>query len=105
MRKDYQAFTDIGAQIVVITQHEADKMREYWKKEKLPFVGIADPEEVIANIYHQQWKLIKLGRMPAQFVVNCAGMIVFAHYGSSMSDIPANKKMLKIIRGLSTCEE
>ena len=41
--------------------------------------------------------------MPAQFVIDCQGKIAFAHYGSGMSDIPKNARMLEVIRGLSGC--
>ena len=55
--------------------------------------------------YGQQWKLIKMGQMPAQFVLDCQGMLVFAHYGSSMKDIPANSAMLTLLKSMASCSE
>ena len=79
-------------------------MSEYWRKEKLPYLGVPDPDGAFTSTYGQQWKLFKLGRMPSQFVVDCAGTITFVHYASGMSDIPTNKKMLELMRGLK-CPE
>ena len=40
---------------------------------------------------------MKLGRMPALFIVDQTGKIGFAHYGKNMADIPANAEILNII--------
>lgn len=100
MRDDHKAFRSLGVHLVVVTRHDAKEMLKYWQKEKLPYIGVPDPEGVFTSAYGQQWKLFRLGRMPSQFVVDCRGTIAFAHYASSMSDIPANKKMLEVLRRL-----
>jgi len=38
--------------------------------------------------------------MPALFVIDRKGALAFAHYGTSMSDIPSNSEMLKVLDGL-----
>jgi peroxiredoxin Q/BCP len=48
--------------------------------------------------FGQEVNLFKLGRMPAQVVVDKAGIARYAHYGHSMSDIPKNEEILKILR-------
>lgn len=103
MRDDYERFRALHAQIVVVTRHDAQAMREHWAAHRLPFFGIPDEEGRITARYGQQWKLHKLGRMPAQFVIDCAGRVAYAHYGASMSDIPKDAKMLALIRGLPGC--
>ncbi len=103
MRDDHAAFRAAGARIVVVTSHDLAKMQAYWAEHKLPFLGVPDPEGLLAKQYGQQWKLLKLGQMPAQFVVDCQGKIVFAHYGSGMSDIPENQEMLRLIKTLPPC--
>ena len=103
MRDDFEDFSSLGAKIVVVAPHDLDKMRSHWQDNSLPYIGIPDPGGTFSKRYGQQWKLSKLGRMPAQFVVGCEGKIAFAHYGSSMSDIPANKMVLDVIRSLSGC--
>lgn len=101
MRDDTLAFSSLGAEIIVVTRHDREKMQAYWKKEKLPFVGISDPEGTITSRFAQQWKLLSLGRMPAQFVLDCQGKIALAHYSKSMADILPNESVLQAVRALS----
>jgi hypothetical protein len=44
--------------------------------------------------------LFKLGRMPAQMLVDQAGILRYVHYGHSMSDIPETAEMLELIDSL-----
>ncbi len=69
----------------------------YWQAEKLPFVGLPDPAHKVALQYRQQVNLFKLGRMPLVTVIDRQGMIRYAHYGASMSDIPSNAALLAVI--------
>ena len=39
-------------------------------------------------------------KLVAQMVVDKSGILRFAHYGNSMSDIPATGEMLKLLEGL-----
>jgi len=100
MKQDFKEFTSRNATIVVVAPHAADKVAEYWKKEELPMIGIPDEDEKLASLYGQEWKLLKLGRMPALFVIDRKGVLAFAQYGTSMSDIPGNSEMLKVLDGL-----
>jgi peroxiredoxin Q/BCP len=103
MRDDYARFRALGTEIVVVTRHDAAAMRAHWHKERLPYLGIADEQGRITARFGQQWKLHKLGRMPAQLIIDCAGTVAFAHYGASMSDIPDNARMLALIGMLPGC--
>ena len=100
MRNDFQRFKDAGAQIVVIAPHTAEKVKGYWEKENLPFVGIPDPEGILGKRYGQQWSLIRLGRMPALFVVDRKGDIAFAQYATNMADIPGNAYLINLLKEL-----
>jgi peroxiredoxin len=100
MKQDFKEFTSRNAAIVVVAPHAAEKVAEYWKKEELPMIGVPDEDGKLANLYGQEWKLLKLGRMPALFVIDRKGAIAFAQYGKSMSDIPKNIEMLQVLDGL-----
>jgi len=102
MKQDFKEFASRNAAIVVIAPHSTEKVANYWQKEKLPMIGVPDEDGKIANIYGQEWKLLKLGRMPALFVIDRNGALAFAQYGASMSDIPENNQMLKVLDGLSS---
>jgi len=41
--------------------------------------------------------LFKLGRMPAQVLIDKEGIARFVHYGHSMSDIPSNEEILALV--------
>ncbi len=69
----------------------------YWQSESLPFLGIPDPSHSVLKLYGQEIKLFKLGRMPAQVLVDKAGVARFVHYGDSMQDIPGNDEILALV--------
>ena len=94
MRDDYQQFVEAGVSIVVVGRHTAEEMTTYWKENKLPYTGIPDPDARLSKLYQQQWKALKLGLMPALFILEKTGKISFVHYSSGMSDIPENKTVL-----------
>ena len=48
------------------------------------------------KLYGQEVNLFKLGRMPAQVLIDKAGVARFVHYGHSMSDIPENSEILAL---------
>lgn len=76
---------------------QADDFRSFWAKNNLPFVGIPDPDQAVLKLYGQEVSILKLGRMPALFVIDKKGVIRFAHYGQSMSDIPSSDTVLEIL--------
>lgn len=100
MKKDFRKFQDAGVQIVVIAPHRAEKVKGYWEKEDLPFAGIPDPDGILGNRYGQEWNLLKLGRMPALFVVDRKGDLAFARYAKNMADIPENAALFNILKEL-----
>ena len=101
LRRDYEKFVERGAEVVVVGPEDAGKFVSYWAKEKLPFVGLPDPKHRVLKLFGQQVKIFKLGRMPAQVLVDKHGMARFVHYGHSMSDIPENRELLDLLEQLS----
>ena len=97
LRQDYNEFVIRDAEIVVVGPEKAKAFASYWDKEKLPFVGIPDPEHTVLRKYGQQVKIFKLGRMPAQAIIDKSGTVRFIHYGHSMRDIPANRELLQLL--------
>jgi peroxiredoxin len=101
LRQDYEKFTALGAEIIVIGPEGADAFQNYWQREGLPFLGLPDPDHSVLKLYGQEVNLFKLGRMPAQAIVDKQGQVRFIHYGHSMSDIPPNDEVLSLLEGLS----
>jgi peroxiredoxin Q/BCP len=101
LRQDYQKFVDRDAEVVVVGPDGEQDFKDYWQKEELPYVGLADPSHTVARRYGQEVKLLKLGRMPALMVVDKAGQVIYAHYGGSMSDIPPSPEILAVLDELN----
>jgi peroxiredoxin Q/BCP len=100
LRQDYEQFVQRGAEILVVGPEGPEVFARYWEAERLPFVGLPDPEHVVLKRYGQEVNLFKLGRMPAQAIVDREGVVRWIHYGHSMSDIPSNEELLALLEGL-----
>ena len=91
LRQDYQKFVEKNAEVVVVGPENASAFKNYFEKNDLPFVGLPDPTASVLKLYGQEVNLFKLGRMPAQVLVDQAGVARYVHYGHSMADIPKNE--------------
>jgi peroxiredoxin len=101
LRQDYQQFVIRNTEIIAIGPETTKAFADWWHKHQMPFTGIADSEHVIAKMYGQQIKLIKLGRMPASLLIDKNGAMRYKHFGESMADIPLNQEMLSLIDDLN----
>jgi peroxiredoxin Q/BCP len=96
LRHDYAEFVKRDVEVVVVGPEDAGAFADYWQKESLPFVGLPDPTHSVLKLYGQEVKLFKLGRMPAQVLIDKAGVARFVHYGHDMKDIPGNEEILAL---------
>jgi peroxiredoxin len=101
LRQDYLKFQDQETEVVVVGPEDANNFRMYWKSHKLPFIGLPDPTHSVLKRYGQEVSLFKMGRMPAQVLINKQGVVRYVHYGHAMSDIPENKEILQILQTLN----
>jgi peroxiredoxin Q/BCP len=97
LRQDYEKFVQRDTEVVVVGPEQKRDFQHYWSKKELPFIGLPDPELKVLHLYGQEFSLLKLGRMPAQVIVDKKGVVRFAHYGHSMSDIPRNNEILNLL--------
>lgn len=97
LRQDYQDFVDRQAVMLVLGPENAEAFEKYFRENDLPFVGLPDPKASVLKLYGQEVNLFKLGRMPAQVIVDKQGVARYAHYGHSMSDIPENDELLGLL--------
>jgi peroxiredoxin len=105
LRQDYQEFVKRDAQVVVVGPEDASAFAAYFNKNDLPFIGLPDPKFSVLKLYGQEVNLFKLGRMPAQVIVDKAGVARFVHYGHSMSDIPENVEVLALLNQLNSHQD
>lgn len=97
LRQDYQEFLKRETHILVVGPEDAKAFVAYWRVHDLPFIGLPDPKASVLKLYGQEVNLFKLGRMPAQVVVDKNSVARFVHYGHSMSDIPENGELLDLL--------
>jgi len=94
LRRDYPEFVKRNAEVVAIGPEQATAFADWWHKHEMPFIGLPDPDHSVSKHYGQQVKLLKLGRLPAQLIVDKDGLIRYVHYGNSMADIAENRELL-----------
>jgi len=97
LRRDFEKFVKLDTQIIVAGPEKSEAFKNYWEKENLPFIGLPDPEHKVLKLYGQEVKLFKLGRLPAQMLIDKSGKVRFVHYGHSMADIPSNREIIDLI--------
>ncbi len=97
LRQQYDEFQKRDTEIVVVGPEDAVAFARYWQAENIPFVGLPDPTHSVLKRYGQEVNLFKLGRMPAQVIIDKAGTARYVHYGHSMSDIPSNDEILALL--------
>ncbi len=105
LRQDYQEFVKRQTRVLVIGPENAQAFEAYWKEHDLPFTGLPDPHASVLKLYGQEVNLFKLGRMPAQVIVDKAGVARFVHYGHSMSDIPEDGEVLALLDQINNSAE
>lgn len=100
LRLDFSKFEERNTKIVVLGPENSASFQKYFSENELPFIGLPDPKASVLRLFGQEVNLFKLGRMPAQVLVDKKGIARFAHYGHDMTDIPANEELLTLIDGL-----
>lgn len=100
LHHDYDKFTQKDTIIVTIGPENAKGFKKYFEEHNLPFYGIPDEKHTVLKTYGQKVNLFKLGRMPAQMLVDKEGVLRYVHYGHSMKDIPENAEIFELIETL-----
>ena len=97
LHQDFEQFSQRDTIIVTIGPENAKAFQKYWEKNQLPFYGLPDENHTVLKMYGQQVKLFKLGRMPAQMLIDKEGVLRFVHFGHDMQDIPSNEEIILLI--------
>lgn len=100
MHRDYENFKAINTEIISVGPDNSKTFKKYWDTNKLSFIGLPDEKHSILKLYGQKVNLFKLGRQPAQMLIDTDGILRYVHYGQSMSDIPSNEEMIDLIKKL-----
>lgn len=95
MRAHKKDFEERNIEVLVFGPEDRESFNDYWEKEKMPFIGFPDSEELMKE-YGQEKIWYKLGRMPFQIAVDREGYIINKHGGKSMKDIPSVVEILDL---------
>jgi peroxiredoxin len=97
LRQDFQQFVKRGAEVIALGPDGANAFRRFWEENDIPFIGLADLKSRVADMYAQEVNLLKLGRMPALFVIDREGRVRYVHYGEAMQDTAINADVLAVL--------
>jgi peroxiredoxin len=97
LHQGYKEFEDRNTVILVIGPDNVERVKKYWEENDLKFYGLPDEEHKVLKLYGQKVDIFRLGRLPAQILVDKEGNVRYIHYGKSMSDIPENNEIFELI--------
>ncbi len=105
LRQDYDQFVEREAVILVVGPEDQSAFLNYWQKNDLPFIGLPDPKHHVADLYDQEFNWLRMGRMPAMFLIDRIGQIRYHHYGDSMRDVVSNQSVLRLLDQINQEQE
>jgi peroxiredoxin len=100
LRHQFQEFEHRNTKVIVVGPEDEKAFADYWSRNSLPFIGLPDAHASVLKLYGQEVNLFKMGRMPAQVIVDKNGRARYVHYGHSMSDIPDNQELFALLDGM-----
>lgn len=101
MRADYPRFQALGAEIVAVAPHTIVEVDDYWQRQRLPFIGVADPDRRVFAAYDVQSTVWSLGQRPGLFLIDRTGAVRYAQVGAQQWDIPRNADVLRTLAGMA----
>jgi len=105
LRQDFERIQELETQVAVLGPDSTTAFKQYWLEHDLPFIGLPDPEHAVLDLFGQEIKIFKFGRMPAQVIIDKQGIMRFAHYGNNMADIPSNDEIMEILHEINQARE
>lgn len=105
MTKQHQEFQAAGAKVIALVRDTQEATRNYFQKHPIPFTCLVDIQGDVYHQYEVKSALLSLGQRPALFVIDREGIVRYAYLGSQQWEIPSNKKVLEVCRGVPCTEE
>ncbi len=98
LHEDKEKFEEKKIKVIAICPESEEKIKKFLNKQNLDLTFVADPSHSLAKSYNQQVSIFKLGRMPAQILLDKEGKRFFEHYSNSMMDIIKNEQILDLVK-------
>ncbi len=102
LNKDVKKFEEQDAMIYPIladSESGAKKLESICEECQIPI--FFDQSKTVVKNLHQEVILSKWGRMPAMIILDKKGIVRYAYFGESMSDIPRNDEVLSILQEIN----
>jgi peroxiredoxin len=96
LRRDYQKFTDLNTEILVMVPNGAKMIERHIRQFNTPYRILSDKGSKVAAQYFQVKKFFAFGT-PTVFLVNQDGEIIYTHYANSLMAEPDNNEALKLL--------
>lgn len=96
--KEFEQLDSVLYGILVDKKENAMKLEQKYGLGKFPVYY--DSNKKMANMLNQEVKIAKAGRLPGLLIVDKEGIIQYAYYGDSMSDIPKNSDVFEVLKKL-----
>ncbi|RMG63495.1 MAG: alkyl hydroperoxide reductase, partial [Calditrichaeota bacterium] len=78
LRQAYPELQARDVEVLVVGPDSREDFERFWTKEQLPFPGLPDPEQTVLKLYGQEFNWLRLGRMPAQILIDRSGLVCYA---------------------------
>lgn len=98
---EYEKFKELNAVIYAILPDNLENAQNFESEFAKEYPIYYDDKKKVNKMLKQEVKPLKLGRMPALLIIDKQAIIRYAYYSDSMSDIPENEELFKIIKNLS----
>ena len=100
MTEQYQEFRTSGAEVIAVVNDTQEQAQAYFAKHGIPFPCLVDQEHRVYDQYAVSSKLLSLGQRPALFIIDREGVVRYAYLGGQQWEIPSNKDVLEVCRGI-----
>lgn len=97
LHQDNEKFKARDTIVVAIGPEDPEDFNDFWEGQGFEFYGIPDEKHRVLKLYGQEFKPLKLGRMPAQILVDKEGIVRYVHYGQAMDDISEDQNIFDLI--------
>ncbi len=97
LHQEIDFFKSKNTNLVVIVPENEASLTKYLNKNSINLNFVSDSTHKIADKYNQAVKLLKLGRMPAQVLLDKNLNVVFEHHANNMKDIILESEIFKDI--------
>lgn len=70
LRDHYNEIEKRETIIIVVGPENSKSFQQYFTDNQLPFIGLPDPSHHVLKLFGQEVSIFKLGRMPAQVIID-----------------------------------